>query len=162
MSRGPRGPKRSPTPTSATTPTSESGPIPPSPGGNTPQKPLYLCSPFVEAALVKGSFKTIVMLPKYVDIMEWVAVNSTPKSCLFLFLTPNDCTVSSLRFLHKPERILRCHHRMLYPTIVSDHVRGAHVRSSLVYYLLILQLKLTFPLLSKTKLYLDQPRSEER
>jgi len=39
------------------------------------QKPLYLCSPFVEAALVKGNFKTIVMLPKYVDIMEWVAVN---------------------------------------------------------------------------------------
>jgi MOB kinase activator 1 len=25
---------------------------------------------------VKGNFKTIVMLPKYVDIMEWVAVNS--------------------------------------------------------------------------------------
>ncbi|KAH6903437.1 Mob1/phocein [Coprinopsis sp. MPI-PUGE-AT-0042] len=24
---------------------------------------------------VKGNFKTIVMLPKYVDIMEWVAVN---------------------------------------------------------------------------------------
>lgn len=40
------------------------------------QKPLYLCSPFVEAALVKGNFKTIVMLPKYVDVMEWVAVNS--------------------------------------------------------------------------------------
>jgi len=39
-------------------------------------KPLYLCSPFVEAALVKGNFKTIVMLPKYVDVMEWVAVNS--------------------------------------------------------------------------------------
>jgi MOB kinase activator 1 len=29
----------------------------------------------VESALVKGNFKTIVMLPKYVDIMEWVAVN---------------------------------------------------------------------------------------
>ena len=38
--------------------------------------PLYLCSPFADAALVKGNFKTIVMLPKYVDIMEWVAVNS--------------------------------------------------------------------------------------
>lgn len=25
---------------------------------------------------MKGNFKTIVMLPKYVDIMEWVAVNS--------------------------------------------------------------------------------------
>jgi len=49
-------------------------PAPPSP--SLPhQKPLYLCSPFVEAALVKGNFKTIVMLPKYVDVMEWVAVN---------------------------------------------------------------------------------------
>jgi hypothetical protein len=38
---------------------------------------LYLSSPFADAALVKGNFKTIVMLPKYVDIMEWVAVNST-------------------------------------------------------------------------------------
>jgi len=50
-------------------------PIPPSPGGSPSPKALYLCSPFVEAALVKGNFKTIVMLPKYVDIMEWVAVN---------------------------------------------------------------------------------------
>ena len=41
-----------------------------------PDRPLYLCSPFADAALVKGNFKTIVMLPKYVDIMEWVAVNS--------------------------------------------------------------------------------------
>lgn len=39
-------------------------------------KPLYLCSPFADAALVNGNFKTIVTLPKYVDIMEWVAVNS--------------------------------------------------------------------------------------
>lgn len=81
MSRAPRGPKRSPTPTSATFPPSESGqipPVPPSPrvSAANVDKPLYLCSPFVEAALVKGNFKTIVMLPKYVDIMEWVAVNS--------------------------------------------------------------------------------------
>ncbi|KZT67237.1 hypothetical protein DAEQUDRAFT_694327 [Daedalea quercina L-15889] len=45
---------------------------PTSPGA---AKPLYLCSPFVEAALVKGNFKHIVMLPKYADVMEWVAVN---------------------------------------------------------------------------------------
>ncbi|ELU44836.1 protein kinase activator Mob2 [Rhizoctonia solani AG-1 IA] len=37
--------------------------------------PLYLCQPFVRAALVTGKFKTIVALPKYVDINEWVAVN---------------------------------------------------------------------------------------
>jgi MOB kinase activator 1 len=91
MSRGPRG-KRSPTPTSAVSPTSESMPPPPvpaSPGGATPQKPLYLCSPFVEAALVKGNFKTIVMLPKYVDIMEWVAVNSVYLSHVELFSNPD-------------------------------------------------------------------------
>jgi hypothetical protein len=50
-------------------------PVPPSPTGSFLAKPLYLCSPFVESALVKGNFKTIVMLPKYVDVMEWVAVN---------------------------------------------------------------------------------------
>jgi len=74
--RAPRGPKRSPTPTSSTFP--PDGMLP-SPTQQAPpmavQKPLYLCSPFAEAALVKGNFKTIVMLPKYVDVMEWVAVN---------------------------------------------------------------------------------------
>lgn len=29
----------------------------------------------MKAALVKGSFKTIVAPPKYVDINEWVAIN---------------------------------------------------------------------------------------
>jgi len=80
MARGQRGLKRAPTPTSATLPQTEvlpPSPIIPSPKIAVVTKPLYLCSPFVEAALVKGNFKTIVMLPKYVDIMEWVAVNST-------------------------------------------------------------------------------------
>lgn len=83
MTRGQRGAKRSPAPTpptSATHPPKEYPPasnaIAPSPAVPAVPKPLYLCSPFVEAALVKGNFKTIVMLPKYVDIMEWVAVNS--------------------------------------------------------------------------------------
>ncbi|KAF8349493.1 Mob1/phocein [Amanita rubescens] len=77
-SRGPRS-GRSPVPTGnglntisrerSTGPTSR----PSSPGANG--KPLFLCSPFADAALVKGNFKTIVMLPKYVDVMEWVAVN---------------------------------------------------------------------------------------
>lgn len=39
-------------------------------------KPLYLCQPFVRAALVTGKFKSIVVLPKYVDVNEWVAINS--------------------------------------------------------------------------------------
>src|SRR6266576_3702393 len=76
---GPRGPKRSPTPTSTTSPSAILADYMPPASPSVPvagtQKPLYLCSPFVEAALVKGNFKTIVMLPKYVDIMEWVAVN---------------------------------------------------------------------------------------
>lgn len=33
-------------------------------GGNKQNSPLYLCYPFVKAALVKGNFKTIVALPK--------------------------------------------------------------------------------------------------
>ncbi|KAK6466028.1 Mob1/phocein [Scheffersomyces coipomensis] len=37
--------------------------------------PLFLCEPFVKTALVKGSFKTIVQLPKYVDVGEWLALN---------------------------------------------------------------------------------------
>jgi len=46
---------------------------------STPQEPaklpLFLCDPFVKTALVKGSFKTIVQLPKYVDYGEWIALN---------------------------------------------------------------------------------------
>lgn len=79
MNRAPARPKRSTTPTSATFPSASDQP-PPSPhpqsnGGSGNNKPLYLCSPFVDAALVTGNFKTIVMLPKYVDVMEWVACN---------------------------------------------------------------------------------------
>ncbi|KAL6941926.1 Maintenance of ploidy protein mob2 [Hanseniaspora vineae] len=36
---------------------------------------MFLSEPFVRTALVKGSFKTIVQLPKYVDLKEWVALN---------------------------------------------------------------------------------------
>ncbi|CEP64942.1 Mob2p LALA0_S15e00870g [Lachancea lanzarotensis] len=39
------------------------------------QQALFLSEPFVRTALVKGSFKTIVQLPKYVDLGEWVALN---------------------------------------------------------------------------------------
>jgi MOB kinase activator 1 len=40
------------------------------------QPKLFLARPFVEASLVKGSLKTLVSLPKYLDVMEWVATNS--------------------------------------------------------------------------------------
>ncbi|KAF8918973.1 Mob1/phocein [Mucidula mucida] len=75
--RQPSRSKRSPTPTSGSLSRNNSqtrGDASPTEDG-TVSKPLYLCSPFADAALVKGNFKTIVMLPKYVDIMEWVAVN---------------------------------------------------------------------------------------
>ncbi|KAF9046078.1 Mob1/phocein [Panaeolus papilionaceus] len=79
MTRGVQRPsKRATTPTSATFSPTEMPPpvaIPRSPTTPAAPKPLYLSSPFVDAALVKGNFKTIVMLPKYVDIHEWVAVN---------------------------------------------------------------------------------------
>ncbi|KIM31063.1 hypothetical protein M408DRAFT_327956 [Serendipita vermifera MAFF 305830] len=39
------------------------------------QPKLFLSSPFCDAALVKGSLKTLVALPKYIDVMEWVALN---------------------------------------------------------------------------------------
>ncbi|RLV93085.1 CBK1 kinase activator protein MOB2 [Spathaspora sp. JA1] len=42
---------------------------------NPVQLPLFLCEPYVKTALVKGSFKTIVQLPKYVDYGEWLALN---------------------------------------------------------------------------------------
>ncbi|KAJ3731235.1 Mob1/phocein [Lentinula guzmanii] len=65
-----RRPKRSPTPTGSL---SRQNSLTEGDAANA--KPLYLCSPFADAALVNGNFKTIVMLPKYVDVMEWVAVN---------------------------------------------------------------------------------------
>lgn len=39
------------------------------------QKPLFLCQPFVRTALVRGSFQTIVQVPKYVDENEWLVLN---------------------------------------------------------------------------------------
>ncbi|KAG0173973.1 Maintenance of ploidy protein mob2 [Apophysomyces sp. BC1015] len=39
-------------------------------------KPLFLCHPYVTHMLVKGNFKAIVELPKYVDTNEWLAFNS--------------------------------------------------------------------------------------
>lgn len=39
------------------------------------ESPLFLQQPFSRAALVRGSFQTIVELPRYVDINEWLALN---------------------------------------------------------------------------------------
>ncbi|GAA6060009.1 hypothetical protein JCM10212_001167 [Sporobolomyces blumeae] len=59
---------------------------------------LYLCLPFVKAALVKGNFKTIVALPKYVDVNEWVAVNLVDlfnNLNLFYSVVTEFCTVEN-------------------------------------------------------------------
>lgn len=52
-------------------------------------KPLYLCQPFVRSTLIKGSFRTIVALPKYVHPYEWIAMNcaSTPLTQCLTFST---------------------------------------------------------------------------
>ncbi|KAI8804949.1 mps one binder kinase activator-like 1-like protein [Cladochytrium replicatum] len=39
-------------------------------------KPLFLTTPFVEATLVNGSLRKLVAHPRYVDLNEWLAVNT--------------------------------------------------------------------------------------
>jgi hypothetical protein len=39
-------------------------------------KPLFLTTPYITHMLVKGNFKTITELPKYIDLDEWLAFNS--------------------------------------------------------------------------------------
>lgn len=84
---------------------SPSGPIaitvPNSSRGQAPYQPLFLQAPYVRAALVKGSFQTIVELPKYVDLNEWLALNvfefntyvTLFYSMLSEFITPETCPV---------------------------------------------------------------------
>ncbi|CAO0794582.1 unnamed protein product [Mucor circinelloides] len=43
---------------------------------NADTKPLFLTNPYVTHMLVKGNFKTITELPKYIDINEWLAFNT--------------------------------------------------------------------------------------
>ncbi|KAI5476291.1 Mob1/phocein family protein, partial [Pseudohyphozyma bogoriensis] len=66
--------------------------------GQSQNDRLYLCLPFVKAALVKGNFKTIVALPKYVDVNEWVAVNLVDlfnNLNLFYSVVTEFCTVEN-------------------------------------------------------------------
>ncbi|KPV74963.1 uncharacterized protein RHOBADRAFT_53880 [Rhodotorula graminis WP1] len=70
----------------------------PAQSANKQSSPLYLCYPFVKAALVKGNFKTIVALPKYVDVNEWVAVNLVDlfnNLNLFYAVVTEFCTVEN-------------------------------------------------------------------
>lgn len=43
----------------------------------TASTPLYLLSPYCKAQLVNGSFATIVQLPKYISLDEWLALNGS-------------------------------------------------------------------------------------
>ncbi|KAI8329460.1 Mob1/phocein [Chlamydoabsidia padenii] len=45
-------------------------------GNSTNSKPLFLCHPYVTHMLVKGNFKTVIELPKYVDVNEWLSFNT--------------------------------------------------------------------------------------
>ena len=123
INRAPRPPKRSTTPTSATSPSTESLPPPSPTTAQTPlPKPLYLCSPFVDAALVVGNFKTIVMQPRHVDVMEWVASNGTCAAsvmcCQSLMHWLDEL---SLRLLHKFELVLWSLDGVLHVSIMSDN-----------------------------------------
>jgi len=66
--------------------------------GGPDGKPLFLCQPFVRAALVTGKFKSIVILPSYVDVNEWVAINMFDfytNLNLFLGVLSECCTQAS-------------------------------------------------------------------
>ncbi|KAL1923929.1 uncharacterized protein VTP21DRAFT_6964 [Calcarisporiella thermophila] len=62
-------------------------------------KPLFLMPPYVNASLVKGNFRNIVELPKYVDENEWLAINVSDLvnyinlfyASISDFCTPRDC-----------------------------------------------------------------------
>lgn len=146
--------KRSPTPGSIPPPRKDSASSePPSPGGVGGSKPLYLCRPFADAALVKGNFKTIVMLPKYVDIMEWVAVNST----YCPLPQPSLCSLPlSVRLLHQPQRVLWCYYRVLHAAELSNDVRGPDV----CFLLRRAKMFSSYTFFSQLELQLDESRGE--
>ncbi|CAO3691022.1 hypothetical protein G6F70_001970 [Rhizopus microsporus] len=66
-------------------------------------KPLYLSHPYVNHMLVQGNFKTIVELPKYVDMNEWLAFNTFEffnhvnlfYGSITTFCTPQSCPTMS-------------------------------------------------------------------
>ncbi len=120
-SRAPRAPKRSPTPDIRNlssrwfTCQCTHSPI----SHYDESKATVSMQPISRAALVKGNFKTIVMLPKYVDVMEWVAVNSTfPKLSDRKLVVQSECAVfdfyNNLNFfygINRPSAALLIHVR---------------------------------------------------
>ncbi|KAJ3338885.1 Maintenance of ploidy protein mob2 [Gonapodya sp. JEL0774] len=45
-------------------------------GGNQSNRALFLQSPYAQTTLIQGSIKRLVDLPKYVDLNEWLAINT--------------------------------------------------------------------------------------
>ncbi|KAJ3056835.1 Maintenance of ploidy protein mob2 [Rhizophlyctis rosea] len=66
-------------------------------------KPLFLCQPFVSATLVNGSLRKVVALPRYVDLNEWLAVNTFDffnYTNLFFGSVAIFCTAESCPVMH--------------------------------------------------------------
>ncbi|KAG1136831.1 hypothetical protein G6F37_000461 [Rhizopus arrhizus] len=67
------------------------------------QQQLYLSEPYVNHMLVQGNFKTIVELPKYVDVNEWLSFNTFEffnhlnlfYGSITAFCTPEECPTMS-------------------------------------------------------------------
>ncbi|KAG4304477.1 hypothetical protein PORY_002187 [Pneumocystis oryctolagi] len=62
-------------------------------GSQQDSRKLFLCQPFIKTALVKGNFATIVALPKYIDLNEWLALNGTKKMLYNPNITGRDADV---------------------------------------------------------------------
>lgn len=78
---------------------------------------LFLCQPYCNKTIVKGNFKTIVQLPKYVDLNEWLAVNGKTTTHTFNALLCLDTVISDMLCLNrnnihthaKSGRLNKCH-----------------------------------------------------
>lgn len=78
-------------------------------------RPLFICRPYVNSHLLKGNFKTIVVLPKHVDPAEWIALNGKLKALLCNVEPDANDWVDwySLRVLRILEAVFRSHCRVL-------------------------------------------------
>ena len=91
----------------------------------------------MKAALVKGSFKTIVQTPKYVDVNEWVAINreSQGEGCPPTWIRTREDSFTgnkaSLRFLQQLEPLLFCPDGVLHPRSLPDDVCRSDVSADL-------------------------------
>lgn len=74
--------------------------------------------------LVKGNFKTITELPKYIDINEWLAFNSEYYSISILYMLTFYCSVW---ILQSYQHVLWLNYWFLYTKHVSFHVCWARV-----------------------------------